>query len=199
MLLMSSGLILVIQPSFIFHKELPEESYKEYYLLACIILIITTFLNSSGPILVRKLRKLHVASLSSTREIIFIMILFIIIFSANINITLPSTADKLKLVFFGKPSFPINPFPILSISGCACTMQVILNIFALKLENAGTVTLLDRSSAIVVSVITQIVIFNEIPNKLAFGGLALVSLAVLLQGSKCLNFKSFQKLSTNNT
>ena len=78
-------------------------------------------------------------------------------------------------------------------------MQVVLNIFALKLESAGSVVLIDRSSSIIIAVITQIVIFKEIPNNLAFGGLALVSLAVLLQGSKCLNFKTFQKQSTNNT
>ena len=56
MVLMTSGLILVIQPTFIFHQELSEESYKEHYLLACITLLITTALSSNGPIILRHLR-----------------------------------------------------------------------------------------------------------------------------------------------
>ena len=46
-------------------------------------------------------RKVHVASLTSTREIIFIIITFIVIFSADLSLNTPSTSDKLKLLFFG--------------------------------------------------------------------------------------------------
>ena len=39
----------------------------------------------------------------------------------------------------------------------------------------------DRSTAIIIAVVTQILFFQEIPNSLAIGGLSLVTLAVVAQ------------------
>ena len=39
----------------------------------------------------------------------------------------------------------------------------------------------DRSTAIIIAVVTQILFFQEIPNSLALGGLSLVTLAVVAQ------------------
>ena len=48
---------------------------------------------------------------------------------------------------------------------------------------------MDRSSAIFIAIVSQIVFFQEIPNTLSIGGLVLVTLAVLVQGAKKLNLK----------
>ena len=48
---------------------------------------------------------------------------------------------------------------------------------------------MDRSSAIFIAIVSQIIFFQEIPNTLAIGGLALVTLAVLVQGAKKFDLK----------
>ena len=48
---------------------------------------------------------------------------------------------------------------------------------------------MDRSSAIFIAIVSQIIFFKEIPNTLSMGGLLLVTLAVLVQGAKKLNLK----------
>ena len=68
-------------------------------------------------------------------------------------------------------------------------IQVTLGTLALRFEKAGPVSIVDRSSAIFIAIVSQIIFFLEIPNTLAIGGLALVTLAVLVQGAKKLDLK----------
>ena len=68
-------------------------------------------------------------------------------------------------------------------------IQVTLGTLALRFEKAGPVSIVDRSSAIFIAIVSQIIFFQEIPNTLAIGGLALVTLAVLVQGAKKLDLK----------
>ena len=68
-------------------------------------------------------------------------------------------------------------------------IQVTLGTLALRFEKAGPVSIVDRSSAIFIAIVSQIIFFKEIPNTLAIGGLALVTLAVLVQGAKKLDLK----------
>ena len=116
---MMSGIVLVIQPSFIFHqvcltmKDLekvtklscyPQErgdGYNDLFLIASIVLIVTTILNSVCSIILRKLRKIHVASLTSSRETIFVIITFLVLSFANIDIYHTNYEEKLKILFLG--------------------------------------------------------------------------------------------------
>ena len=66
------------------------------------MVFITTALNSNVGIIVRYLRKLHVASLTSSREIIFIIMTFITIFIVDIQLKTPGLMDKLKIVMIGE-------------------------------------------------------------------------------------------------
>ena len=68
-------------------------------------------------------------------------------------------------------------------------IQVTLGTLALRFEKAGPVSIVDRSSAIFIAIVSQIIFFKEIPNTLAIGGLTLVTLAVLVQGAKKLDLK----------
>ena len=65
------------------------------------MVFITTALNSNVGIIVRYLRKLHVASLTSSREIIFIIMTFLTIFIVDIQLKTPGLMDKLKIVMIG--------------------------------------------------------------------------------------------------
>ena len=116
------------------------DGYREYFLISSILVMASTILNSICSIIVRHLRKIHVASLTSSREIIFVIITFLVISCAKIDIYQTNTEEKLKILFFG----------------VVCLIQVTLGIFAVKFEEAGPVALVDRSSAIIVAIITQV-------------------------------------------
>ena len=73
--------------------------------------------------------------------------------------------------------------------GCSSVIKVTLGTLALRFEKAGPVSIVDRSSAIFIAIVSQIIFFQEIPNTLSIGGLVLVTLAVLVQASKKLNLK----------
>ena len=77
------------------------DGYKDWFLVSSGLLVLSTAINSNTSIILRHLRKLHVASLNSSREIIFIILIIIIIFVADIQLHTPDNMDKLKLVFFG--------------------------------------------------------------------------------------------------
>ena len=119
-----SGIVLVIQPSFIFHQVCFElknvenwksklsyflkergDGYNDLFLIASIVLIVTTILNSVCSIILRKLRKIHVASLTSSREIIFVIITFLVLSFANIDIYHTNYEEKLKILFLGNMSY----------------------------------------------------------------------------------------------
>ena len=74
-------------------------------------------------------------------------------------------------------------------AGCSSVIQVTLGTLALRFEKAGPVSIVDRSSAIFIAIVSQIIFFQEIPNTLSVGGLALVTLSVLVQGAKKLDLK----------
>ena len=118
------------------------DGYKEHFLISSILVMASTILNSICSIIVRHLRKIHVASLTASREIIFVIITFLVLSCSNIDIYQTNTTEKLKILFFG----------------VVCLIQVTMGIFALKFEEAGPVSLVDRASAIVISIITQVIL-----------------------------------------
>jgi len=172
-LLMIPGLILVIQPPFIFPEVVLSEGYKDMFLLASILLVISTIVHSNVSVIKRYLRKIPIGSMNSSREVVLVITSFLFIYIGDINVYAPSWSEKLKLVFFG----------------CSSVIQVTLGTLALRFEKAGPVSIVDRSSAILIAIVSQIIFFEEIPNTLAIGGLTLVTLAVLVQGAKKLDLK----------
>ena len=70
--------------------------------MSTILVLVSTALNSNVAIIIRYLRKLHVASLTSSREIVFIIITFITIFLIDVQLKTPNLMDKLKIVMIGE-------------------------------------------------------------------------------------------------
>ena len=114
---MIPGLILVIQPPFIFpevRQIIPStfitlsvfqvklsDGYKDMFLLASILLVISTIVHSNVSVIKRHLRKIPIGSMNSSREVILVITSFLFIYIGDINIYAPTWSEKLKLVFFG--------------------------------------------------------------------------------------------------
>ena len=170
------------------------EGYKDMFLLASILLVISTIIHSNVSVIKRHLRKIPIGSMNSSREVVLVITSFLFIYIGDINIYAPTWSEKLKLVFFGKflyyNLFSVFMFP----AGCSSVIQVTLGTLALRFEKAGPVSIVDRSSAIFIAIVSQIIFFQEIPNNLSVGGLALVTLAVLVQAAKKLDLKLLKLL-----
>ena len=90
-------------------------------MVSTILVFVSTALNSNVAIIVRYLRKLHVASLTSSREIVFIIITFFTIFLMDVQLKTPNLIDKLKIVMIGRnallfvSNIPSNLFEVFSV------------------------------------------------------------------------------------
>lgn len=165
-IVMGLGVVLVLQPPFIFNYAYTEkDGFESYFFVSTILVLVSTALNSNVAIIIRYLRKLPVASLTSSREIVYVIITFITIFLIDVQLKTPNLMDKLKIVMIG----------------VFCLVTQSLTIVALKVETASLVAVVDRSSAIVIAVLTQIIFFELIPNSFSIGGMILVLVAGVLQ------------------
>ena len=88
--------------SIFFKAHTEEEGFQSSFIVSTVLVLISTALNSNVAIIVRYLRKLHVASLTSSREIIFIIMTFLTIFIVDIQLKTPNLLDKLKIVMIGQ-------------------------------------------------------------------------------------------------
>lgn len=177
---MMLGVVLVLQPPFLFNYTYTEkEGFESYFLVSTILVLISTALNSNVAIIIRYFRKLPVASLTSSREIVFVIITFSTIFLMDVQLKTPNLMDKLKIVMIG----------------VFCLVTQSLTIVALKVETASLVAVVDRSSAIIIAVVTQIIFFDLIPNSISVGGMILVLLAGVLQSG----WKYFKEVKTKQS
>ena len=163
--LMMAGIVLVIKPPFLF-QQVMDVGYKEWFLLSSILLFISNAIQSNVSIILRHLRKQSVVSLNSSREIIYVIMTFLIIFCVGLEMFTPSWEVRLKIL----------------VLGVSCSITSAMNIIALKLEEAGKIALLDRSSAIIIALVIQTTVFHEIPDSLSWVGMLLVLGAVILTG-----------------
>ena len=68
--------------------------------------------------------------------------------------------------------------------GVAGTLDQVLSIFALKVEEAHVITLASNSASIIVSFLFQLIFFRDFPNTLKIIGLCVVLLSILLLGGQ---------------
>ena len=72
--------------------------------------------------------------------------------------------------------------------------EMIHSCFLIKVEEAGKVALVDRCSSIIIGFLIQIEIFNEVPSNLAWVGVGVVMMAIIIIGIKKM-LKKRKKLS----
>jgi len=166
-MIMMGGVVTVIQPWDTPSTDL-ESGYTEHFLLAALLLFLSTGMASNIGIILRKLRGLPVWSLNSSRETIYIIVTFSVIFSYGFELFTPSFQERLM---------------ILSLGVCGLLTSS-LNIIALKVEEASKVALVDRCSSIIIGFLIQIFIFNELPNSLTWIGCGLVMCAIIIISGK---------------
>ena len=72
------------------------------FLLASILLMVSTVFHSSVAVIIRHLKSVPVASLNSSREIVLVIISYLFILIGDIEIYAPTLTEKLKLLLFSK-------------------------------------------------------------------------------------------------
>jgi len=165
--LMMAGVVLVIKPAFIFGTVESDVGEDDQYLVSALLLLGSTFLTANISIILKYLRKESLLSILITREIVFSVITFVVI------------------SVFGLPLFLLEPMErleVLLMSGI-CLLTSALNIAALRVEEANKVTVIDRSSSIIVSYIVQIIVTDDVPGMYTSIGVVLVLLAIIIIGA----------------
>lgn len=172
MVLMLSGIIFVVKPPFLFPEDEDDpdsHSSDPAGGTAAICVLLTTILASNITVIIRKLRKDHVATLTATNQLIIIIESFFFIFLLGFELVTPESWEDRMLVV------------LVSLGNLG---YVILEMLALKVEEANRVSLLDNSLGIILAFGVQVVVFEDIPSLTTVGGTGLVFLAVIVTGIK---------------
>jgi len=183
-LLLMGGVVTVIQPWDLKSAD-SDSGYTENFLLAAVLMFLSTGMAANIGIILRKLRGMSVLSLNSSRETIYIILTFLAIFSFGFELFMPTWKERLM---------------ILSLGVCGLLTSS-LNILALKVEEASKVALVDRCSSIIIGFLIQILVFNELPSNITWIGVGLVMCAILIIGVKKIwksKLKSKQKKKVSN-
>jgi len=170
--LMLSGVVMTIKPAFIFGSDLIETVDDEYY-LGALVFMGSIVLTANTQVILRFLRKENFLSLIFAREIQFTVLIFVVINIAEMVMVSLTVWEKLQVL-------GIASLNILTSS---------LNIFALKLEDANKIALLDRSWALLLAFIVQIA-FGEYPDIYTIVGICCVLTGIIAIGVKKIVNKS---------
>ena len=142
MVLMLSGIIFVVKPPFLFPEDDPDShSSDPAGGTAAICVLLTTILASNITVIIRKLRKDHVATLTATNQLIIIIESFFFIFLLGFELVTPKSWEDRMLVM------------LVSLGNLG---YVILEMLALKVEEANKVSLLDNSLGIILAFAVQV-------------------------------------------
>lgn len=94
--MMVVGVFFVMKPPFVFGVD-KEDMYDTETLKAAIAVFVTTALSANITVILRQLRKEHVASLTATNQIIFLIESFFFVMIFGLELLTPSWPDKLKV------------------------------------------------------------------------------------------------------
>ena len=169
MCLMLAGVVCVMKPPVIFGDVMENSAqYDDESLMASILVFVATIFAANNSVIIRRMRKDHVASLTATHSMIFIMFSFFIVFTTGRQLNTPSYEDQLIVLGVAAGNFTTT----------------VLNTLALKLEEANQVSLVDKSGSIIMAFLLQMIYFGNVPGMLTWVGAGLVGLAVILCGIK---------------
>ena len=143
MVLMVSGIIMVVQPPVIFQGQSQDSDLSDPAGgTAAICVLVTTILASNITVIIRRLRKDHVASLTATNQLIIIIESFFLIFLLGVEMVTPEFwEDRMMVVLVSLGNM----------------VYVILEMLSLKVEEANKVSLLDNSFGIILAFAIQVI------------------------------------------
>jgi len=159
---MMSGLILVIKPNVLFGADLGS-SYGNPALFSAAAVLFTTALSSNTSIILRKLRKEHVASLTAANQLLYLIQSFTLVWLGGFELNSPDLKDK-ALIF-------LMAMLVLSYS--------MIHILALKIVMAGIASMITSCLDLLVALMIQIFYYNKSPDTLTWVGLSLVGTVCL--------------------
>ena len=127
--------------------EVGSTGYDGEALQAAILVFVTTALSANITVILRQLRKEHVASLTSANQIVYLIETFYIIMVMGYDMTTPPWADRLKIL-------------VIALNTLA---MAIFHLLALKLEEANKVSLVSSSGGIVMAFLLQVLYNRDSP------------------------------------
>jgi len=180
LIVMLTGVICVIKPPIFFSAELTD--YDSMFWLAIGLCCIAVFCKANISVILRFLRHQSVASLTASREIVYLIGTFFLIMIVNIPLYNPSTEEKLRIV------------------GLACCNLVAgtFNMVSLKLEEVNQVALVDRCFQITFAVLFDYLVYSEVPDYISIIGITLVFISLFITGGKKIMEKKRMKFFNAN-
>ena len=163
MMLMMTGLVLVIKPPIMFGTE-AGEAYDSPAMWSALAVLITTALSSNTTIILRKMRKQHVASLTAANQILFLLQTFALIWIGGFELSSPVMVDKVM---------------ILVMSLVVITYSV-LNMLALKIVEANISSMVTSCTDLVVAMLVQVFYYKIVPDMFSGLGAGLVGLVLIV-------------------
>merc|ERR1712210_26501 len=127
--------------------------------------------------ILRKFKDKDATSLSSSRELIYTIVPFVVVMILGLELPSLNWSERLRLFGLASVSLLVSN----------------LNILALKVEEASRIAPFDRCFSLLVSFTSQILIFNESPPSSVWAGLGLVLLATLLLATATFRAKAKQE------
>jgi len=159
---MLSGLILVIKPNVLFGADLGS-TYDNPALLSAAAVLFTTALSSNTSIILRKLRKEHVASLTAANQLLYLIQSFALLWLGGFELNAPDVKEKF-LIF-------LMAIIVLSYS--------MIHVLALKIVMAGIASMITSCLDLLVALMVQIFYYNKSPDFLTWVGVSLVGIVCL--------------------
>jgi len=164
LLLTLTGIFLVVQPSMVFGDT--TTSYTNHMTYAALGLLVANIVGSCVNVIVRYMRHVHWTALALSSRIVVSTEMLVVCSVCGFLCVPDCGYDRAGVV-------------VLVIVAIICQF---LSIRALQLEQANVVSLVENSGSIVVSLLLQIIIFQDIPNLIKILGALLTLLSILVIG-----------------
>merc|ERR1712013_392832 len=101
MALLLGGVLCVVKPPGIFPQDqIDYASYGEQFYLAVVLLLLGTITAGNTMVILRHLRKQHIARLTASKDIIGALVLFLGLMVSGVQFSNQSAIDRLKIGLF---------------------------------------------------------------------------------------------------
>ena len=164
LILVTGGIFLVVQPSFVF-GDLGTE-YDSHMMYTALGVLVANTLGGMISVIIRYLRSMHWAALAVTTRLFTL---------AELGVVCS------VLGLYCVPECGMDRWGTLVLAVIGSLVQAFF-IFALKCEEAHVVGLTDNASSIIIAFLFQMIFFQDYPNTLKIIGACIVMISILFLG-----------------
>ena len=164
LILVTGGIFLVVQPSFVFGDMGTE--YTSHMMYTALGVFVANTMGGMISVIIRYLRSMHWAALAVTTRLFTLVELTVVVSILGL---------------FCLPECGMDRWGTIALAVIGSLVQAFF-IFALKCEEAHVVGLTDNASSIIVAFLFQIIFFQDYPNTLKIIGTCIVMLSIILLG-----------------